>query len=187
PSTDRPNITSKAGRRKSPLTSQPVPTNRAAVPGTISATATASMAPRTRRILARPSRTDASALPIGTLRPWQKWFARASRSISSTNRGSGRNEGWRPGQRAAASVRGSVAAQVAPQVGIGDERRLVAKARAIDLHVLHHPLHVVAGFHERDALDPVDGIDLRVARIAEDRHPVLHAPAPGIVARERQD
>src|SRR6516164_4042368 len=88
---------------------------------------------------------------------------------------------------AAASVRGGVAAQVAPQVGIGGERRLVAEARAIDLHVLHHALHVVAGFHERDALDPVDGIDLRVARIAEDRHPVLHAPAPGIVARERQD
>ena len=27
----------------------------------------------------------------------------------------------------------------------------------------------------------------QVARVAEDRHPVLHAPAPGIVARERQD
>src|SRR5262249_41290638 len=37
------------------------------------------------------------------------------------------------------------------------------------------------------ALDPVDGIDLRIARIAKDRYPVLHAPAPGIVARERQD
>src|SRR5262249_23477372 len=140
------------------------------------------MAPRTRRRSARPSRTDASASPIGTLRRWEKWSTKESRSISSTDPGSERNEGF-----GARSLRRGVAAQLTPQVGIGDERRRGAETRAINLHVLHHPLHVVAGFHEWDALDPVDGIDLRVARIAEDRYPVLHAPAPGIVARERQD
>src|SRR4029453_2417928 len=54
--------------------------------------------------------------------------------------------------------------QVAPQVGVDGERRVVLEARAVDLKVLHHTLHVVAGLHERDALDPVDGIELRVAR-----------------------
>src|SRR3977135_2311141 len=68
---------------------------------------------------------------------------------------------------------------VAPQVGVDGERRVIAEARTVELHVLHHALHVVAGFHERDALDPVDGIDLRVARIAELRDPLLHATAPG--------
>src|SRR5262249_2744540 len=65
--------------------------------------------------------------------------------------------------------------------------RLAAEECAIDLQVLHHALHIVAGFHEWDSLDPIDGIDLRIARIAEPLDPLPHAPAPGIVGRERQD
>jgi hypothetical protein len=39
----------------------------------------------------------------------------------------------------------------------------------------------VAGFHEWDALDPVDRIDLRVPRIAEPLDPLPHPPTPGIL------
>jgi hypothetical protein len=49
--------------------------------------ATASTAPRSRRISARPTLTDASASPIGTQRLWGKWSTREPRSISSTDRG----------------------------------------------------------------------------------------------------
>src|SRR5712691_9951711 len=90
-----------------------------------------------------------------------------------------------PGMEAAPPL--SVRRRAAAQVGLDDERRVVAEARAIDLHVLHHALHVVAGLHERDALDPVDRIDLGVAWIAKRADPLAHAPAPGIVGRERQD
>ncbi len=72
-------------------------------------------------------------------------------------------------------------------VAVDGKRGAAAEARAVDQHVLHHALHVVAGLHERDALDPVDGVDLGVARIAELRDPLLHAAAAGIVGRERQD
>src|SRR5262249_61534071 len=73
------------------------------------------------------------------------------------------------------------------RVGLDGERGVAAEACAIDLYVLHHALHIVAGFHERDALDPVYGIDLWVARIAKPLDPLPHPPTPGIVGRKRQD
>src|SRR5262249_39318362 len=73
------------------------------------------------------------------------------------------------------------------QVGLDRERGVAAEECAIDLYVLHHALHIVAGFHERDALDPVYGIDLWVARIAKPLDPLPHPPTPGIVGRKRQD
>ena len=38
--------------------------------------------------------------------------------------------------------------------------------RFIDHRVFQHSLHVAAGFHERDALDPVDPVHPAAARIA---------------------
>ena len=48
-------------------------------------------------------------------------------------------------------------------------------------------IDVIARLGERDALDPVDRIDLRIARIAVGRDPLLHAAAAGIVAGESED
>src|SRR6516164_2756096 len=45
---------------------------------------------------------------------------------------------------------------LAAHVGIDGERRILQEACTIDLQVLHDPLHIVAGFHDRDALDPID-------------------------------
>src|SRR5262245_30496768 len=75
----------------------------------------------------------------------------------------------------------------AMQVGFDQELRAAAETNAVDLKVFEHALDVVARFGERDALDPVDRIDLWVARIAIFRDPFLHAPAPGIVAGEGED
>ena len=51
--------------------------------------------------------------------------------------------------------------------------RAAAEAGAIDLQVLHDPLHVVARLRERNALDPVDRVDLGIARIAVALDPFL--------------
>src|SRR5215469_7153830 len=75
----------------------------------------------------------------------------------------------------------------APQVGLDGERRGGVEADAIHLHVLHHALHIVTGFREWNALDPVDPIDPWVARITELFDPLLHAPASGIISRERKN
>ena len=73
------------------------------------------------------------------------------------------------------------------QVGLDLQPRSAAEAGAIDLQILHDPLHVVAGLRERDLLDPVDGIDFGIARIAVALDPFLDAAAAGIVASESQD
>jgi hypothetical protein len=52
----------------------------------------------------------------------------------------------------------------AVQVG-PDRRGAGAEARAVNLQVLHDTLHVVAGLGEWDALHPINGIDLGIARI----------------------
>src|SRR5215510_12841455 len=75
----------------------------------------------------------------------------------------------------------------AMQVGFDQELRAAAETNAVDLKVFEYALDVIARFGERDALDPVDRIDLRVARIAIFCDPFLHAPAPGIVAGEGED
>ena len=64
------------------------------------------------------------------------------------------------------------------QVG---HRSVGVKARAVGLKILHYTLHIVAGLGEGDALDPVDGIDPRIARVAVLRYPLLNPAAPGIV------
>src|SRR5262249_27196697 len=62
-----------------------------------------------------------------------------------------------------------------------------AEPCAVDLQILHDPLDVVARLGERDALDPVDGIDLGIAWIAVLRHPLLDPAAAGVVARKSHD
>src|SRR5207253_203958 len=83
----------------------------------------------------------------------------------------------RPGARTGSSVH----RRATSYVGVDGKRRIGAEARAIDLKVLHHALDVVAGLHERNALDPVDRIDFGIARVAEPLDPLVHAPAPGVV------
>jgi hypothetical protein len=48
-------------------------------------------------------------------------------------------------------------------------------------------LHVIAGFGERNLLDPVDRVDLGVARIAVVLDPLLEAAAPGVARVCRAD
>ena len=62
-----------------------------------------------------------------------------------------------------------------------------AEPRAIDLQILHDPLHVVPRLGERDLLDPIDRVDLGIARIAVTLDPFLDAAAAGIVAAKGQD
>ena len=118
--------------------------------------------------------------PGGTLtegdRPFDEAIERRSAASSPACRGGSRSSLWRPTRIANAKevalLRRRFAAQrpcgscvphlsdgkwllrrsVTSQVGIDGERRLGAEARAIDLKVLHHALHIVAGLHERGAL-----------------------------------
>ena len=55
------------------------------------------------------------------------------------------------------------------QVGLDRERRVAAEECAIDLQVLHHPLHIVAAFHERYALELAD-VPIYGAALAAVRH-----------------
>src|SRR5499427_1665749 len=93
---------------------------------------------------------------------------------------------FRPATRARRSARRCLHCP-AMQVGFDQELRAAAETNAVDLEIFEHALDVVARFGERDALDPVDRIDLRVAGIAIFRDPLLHAPAPGIVTGEGED
>src|SRR6266404_433173 len=54
--------------------------------------------------------------------------------------------------------------RVAMQVGF-DRRGDVGEALAVDLQVLHDTLDVVARLGERNALNPIDSVDLGIARI----------------------
>src|SRR5207237_6615408 len=78
-------------------------------------------------------------------------------------------------------------AGAAAQIGLDLQPGSAAEAGAIDLQVLHHPLHVIAGLGERNLLDPIDRVDLRIARIAVALDPFLEAAAPGIVGGEGPD
>src|SRR5215813_8210950 len=74
----------------------------------------------------------------------------------------------------------------AMQVGLG-RRGAGTEAHAVDLQVLDDPLDVVARLGERDALDPVDRIDLGIERIAVRRNPLLDPAAARIVAGKGLD
>jgi hypothetical protein len=49
------------------------------------------------------------------------------------------------------------------QVGLDLQPRSAAEARAINLQILHDPLHVISCFGERDQFDPVDHVDFWIA------------------------
>src|SRR5262245_15488225 len=85
--------------------------------------------------------------------------------------------------RADHSLRRRAAADVRLEHQLG----AAAEAHAIDLQVLQDALDVVAGLGERNALDPVDRIDARVARVAVALDPFLHPAGAGVVAREGED
>src|SRR5262249_57684705 len=72
------------------------------------------------------------------------------------------------------SIRGCAAAQV----GLDQELRAAAEAHTIDLQIFEHALHIVARLRERDALHPIDRIELAVPRTAQALHPVTHPPPP---------
>src|SRR5262249_57539714 len=63
-------------------------------------------------------------------------------------------------------------------------RRALIETNPVDQQVLHHALDVVARLGKRDALDPVDGVDLRDARVAVLGDPLLDAPPAGVVSHE---
>src|SRR3954452_24668870 len=73
------------------------------------------------------------------------------------------------------------------QGGFGLETGPAAEPRAIDLQVLHDPLHVIPRLGERYLFDPIDRVDLGIARVAVTLDPFLDAAATGIVAGEGQD
>jgi hypothetical protein len=64
---------------------------------------------------------------------------------------------------------------------------LLRVAVAIDNQAFEDALDVVAGLAEGNALDPVDGIDRRVARVAVEANPTFRAVRSGVVGGQRQD
>src|SRR5215831_19705424 len=75
----------------------------------------------------------------------------------------------------------------AMQIRLDQELRAAAETNAVDLKIFQHALDVIARFGERDALHPVDRIDLRIAGIPIFRDPFLYASAASVVAGERED
>src|SRR5262245_54102774 len=71
----------------------------------------------------------------------------------------------------------------APALEVGPDHQpaAAAEACALDLQVLHDACDVVARLGDRDPLDPVHRVDIRIARIAVGRDPLLHAAAAGVV------
>src|SRR3979411_1071829 len=78
-------------------------------------------------------------------------------------------------------------AGAAVQIGLDLQPRSAAESCPIDLQILHDPLHVVAGFGERYQLDPVDRVDLGIARIAVTLDQFFSADEAGVVGRERHN
>src|SRR5437763_8620060 len=81
----------------------------------------------------------------------------------------------------------SIHRRPAVEVRLDHQPRSASEPDAVDLQILHHPLHVIPGLRERNPLDPVDGIDGRIARIAVALEPFLHAALAGVVGGECQD
>src|SRR6202040_8676 len=71
---------------------------------------------------------------------------------------------------------------------VGFKRRgALAKAPAVDLQVLNDALNVVAGLSEGNALNPIDRVDLGIARITVLCHPLINSPAARIITRKGQN
>lgn len=66
------------------------------------------------------------------------------------------------------------------QVGFDLQLGPTAEPRAVDLHVLHDTPNIVPRLGERDLLDPVDRIDLWIARVAIALDPFLTLPWPAL-------
>jgi hypothetical protein len=81
----------------------------------------------------------------------------------------------------------SILRRAAAQIRLDEQPRAAAEANAVNLQVFEHALDVVARLGEWNAFDPIDRIDLRIARVAVSGDPFLHAAAAGIVAGEGQD
>src|SRR5262245_22947390 len=81
----------------------------------------------------------------------------------------------------------SLARGPALEVGFDHELAAATEARAVDLQVLHDARDIIAGLGDRDPLDPVHRIDMRIARIAVSGDPLFHAATPGVVAGESKD
>src|ERR1700749_2685478 len=93
------------------------------------------------------------------------------------------------GTRGASSYEagGLVGGGAAAQIGLDHQAGAAAEPSAIDLNVLDDALHVVARLGERDALDPIDRVDLGIAGIAVALDPFLDPAAARIVAGEGED
>src|ERR1700727_2242595 len=63
----------------------------------------------------------------------------------------------------------------------------VLQARTVDLQILQNALDIIAGFARRNFLDPVDGIDIGVARIADLPHPFAYTMRAGIITGQSED
>src|SRR2546427_7099186 len=94
---------------------------------------------------------------------------------------------WIPATRAGTGETGSIRDGAAVEVRLDHQPRSAPEPDAIDLQILHHPLDVVARLGERDALDPIDRVDGRIARIAVALEPFLDPALAGVVGGERQD
>src|SRR6516164_5945104 len=96
----------------------------------------------------------------------------ATRQVHLDGRGALLNRGW--------LCRGAM------QVGF-KRRGALAKAPAVDLQVFDDALNVVARLGEGNALNPINCVDLRIARITVLRHPLLNSAAARIVTRKGQN
>src|SRR5580704_8221820 len=83
--------------------------------------------------------------------------------------------------------RGGCGLTTPPQVGVDHQFRIVFDQRAIDLHIFDDTLNIVARFGDRDALDPVDRINFRIAWIAILLDPFLGPAWPGVIRDKCQD
>ena len=75
----------------------------------------------------------------------------------------------------------------APDVGFDEELAAAAEAHTVDLQIFHDPSDVITRLGNWNSLNPVDGIDVRIARVAIGRDPLFHPAAAGVVAGEGQD
>src|ERR1700722_677427 len=84
-------------------------------------------------------------------------------------------------------VKISISGGAPVEVGLDHETRPATQTDPVDLQILEHAFHVIARLRKWDAFDPIDRIDLGIARITVARNPFPYASAPGIVPGEGQD